>query len=86
MARVVTISFKEDDRDMKLFAEIKSKRDKSNFVKEAVEFFLQNKNNPSKILEAVENNKIQTIQEIKTEIPKNNSIDEINDVLAMFGG
>lgn len=41
----VNVSFKNNDRDRKLEDTVKSKHDQSAFVKECIEFYLENKNN-----------------------------------------
>jgi len=41
MAKRIPVSFKNNDRDSKLYLEIYKQGDKSNFIKDAVEFYLK---------------------------------------------
>jgi len=38
----IDISFKKTSRDMKLYSEVVGKEEKSDFVKDAIEFYLKN--------------------------------------------
>ena len=40
MARI-TVSFKNVSRDMKLFTEVKNMEEQSDFIKDAIEFYLK---------------------------------------------
>lgn len=39
----ISLSFKENDRDMKLYADVMSQSSKSEFIKNAISFYLQYK-------------------------------------------
>lgn len=41
----ITVSFKKTKRDLKLFTEVKNKEEQSDFIKDAIEFYLKNKEN-----------------------------------------
>lgn len=52
MAKVIPVSFKENDEDMKLYVQLMKKSDKSCFIKDAVRFYMEyheNKNKPTKM-------------------------------------
>jgi hypothetical protein len=42
MARKINISFKENERDMRLLARIIGEGDKSNFVKDCIQYWIDN--------------------------------------------
>jgi len=39
----ITVSFKKTIRDLKLFKEVKNMEEQSDFIKDAIEFYLKNK-------------------------------------------
>ena len=43
MSKRIQLSFKETDKDMKLFLVINEQNDKSAFIKEAIRFYLDHK-------------------------------------------
>ena len=43
MAKKITISFKENERDMSLLIEVSAHGDKSNFIKDCIQEHLDNK-------------------------------------------
>lgn len=52
MAKVVPLSFKENDRDKTLYHTVCGKSDRSAFIKDAIEFYIDNVNNlkvPNKV-------------------------------------
>lgn len=44
MAKKINVSFKENDRDITLYLECSSRGDKSNFIKDCVEFYVNSLN------------------------------------------
>ena len=49
MAKVIPVSFKENDRDILLYLECSSRGDKSNFIKDCVEFYIKNQKKEEEI-------------------------------------
>lgn len=41
----ITVSFKKTTRDLNLFKEVKNMEEQSDFIKDAIEFYLKNKEN-----------------------------------------
>ena len=50
LAKTIPVSFKNSEKDIYLYDEIQKQRDKSNFIKECVEFYLKYKENNIKIV------------------------------------
>jgi len=48
--RKVEVSFKKTSRDMKLFTYVNSLEEKSDFVKDAIEFYINSKNKSTETL------------------------------------
>lgn len=42
MARRIPVSFKEDERDLRLYGHVVKQSDKSCFIKNAIEFYIDN--------------------------------------------
>jgi hypothetical protein len=49
MAKRIPLSFKENDRDMKLYSYIMKESDRSCFIKKAIEFYIDHLNSKSVI-------------------------------------
>lgn len=49
MAKRIPLSFKENQRDERLYKEVKSKGDQSAFVKDALEFYLEHINSKATV-------------------------------------
>lgn len=70
MAKRINISFKENERDTKILLEINSHSDKSAFIKDAIQFYLNS------------SQKVIPFKNTQTEI---SDIDESNEILNIMG-
>lgn len=50
MAKRLPVSFKENDRDMRLYSYIMNEDDKSCFIKKAIEFYINHINSKSEVV------------------------------------
>lgn len=59
-SRRINVSFKNNERDEKLLNYIKSKNDKSNFIKDCIEFYINNNSVNNCV-----NNQVKTKRKVK---------------------
>lgn len=59
-SRRINVSFKNNERDEKLLKYIKSKNDKSNFIKDCIEFYINNN-----LVNNCVNNQVKTKRKVK---------------------
>ena len=59
-SRRINVSFKNNERDEKLLKYIKSKNDKSNFIKDCIEFYINNNSVNNCV-----NNQVKTKRNVK---------------------
>lgn len=59
-SRRINVSFKNNERDEKLLKYIKSKNDKSNFIKDCIEFYINNNSVNNCV-----NNQVKTKRKVK---------------------
>ncbi|MDV3428303.1 MAG: hypothetical protein LIR50_15000 [Bacillota bacterium] len=96
MAKIITISFKENERDIKIYDYLKSRGDKSNFIKDLIEQYLISNviNTNDNLLNIKNDNNIvqDTIIENKDTKDKvieentNDKLNEIKNIMSTFGG
>lgn len=81
MAKVIPVSFKETSKDKSLYDRVIKQGDKSNFVKECIEFYLKYRDKELKVVEVQ-----KPAEVINTEV-KNESIDpRAKAALSQFWG
>ena len=60
----INVSFKHNERDQRLYQYVQSKNDKSNFIKDCIEFYLNN-NSFNNIVDNKVDDKVKTKTKIK---------------------
>lgn len=80
MAKIIPVSFKENHRDINLYIQVMSKNDKSGFIKDAIEFFINYKNGGGEEMKKITPQKIAP-RRIIEEAPDDNISSELLDIL-----